>query len=332
MESLLEKVKKVCDQLVHWGWHDILLQFGLDIDDQLDSMQLKKELLKNLPNIDREINGFQDFAVEGHRGIEPGIPAQSLLYHALASPNVIKGARGEQLGKWQFPELSQIESVENYVFGVRPPSIQDLTARAKDIATRVEKSTGQAQDAFMAIAVFATEYRPAPQTVHQNHADMCFSRTGVARVGTTGPEYDPAGRGFIPFLNDNYEFHVLPARYSPYIAVQLTGEKDIFGPMRFDLSDRQDGTRKFWVPLHKLFNGNECIYGLDLKITLQAYHVNEKIKRIHLQLETIPGYSATERTALENPPYKFSNGIAELSADPKLGSGVLVPTPHKETC
>jgi hypothetical protein len=61
------------------------LQFGLD----LTANDLKKELLKELPGINREVNGFQDFAAEGDRGIEPGIPARTLLYHALVSTNIV---------------------------------------------------------------------------------------------------------------------------------------------------------------------------------------------------------------------------------------------------
>jgi len=323
---LLDQVKEVCAHLAKKGWHDLLLQFGLDIT----ANDLKKELLKDLPNIDRSIDGFQDFSLEGHRGLEPGCPARSLLYHALASPNVIRGVNGMEFGPEKFPDLSEIECVENYVFGIEAPSVQDLDAQAKDIAAKVKQSTGQSQDAFMAVVVFATEYRSASQTTHQNHADLCFSRTGVSRVGNRPVKYDPKRRGFLPFHDDDYEFRVLPTKFSSYIAVQLTGEKNIFGPMRFGLGDGKDESRKFWVPLHKLFSGSECIQGLDLNIVLNTFHVNEKIKRIHLQLETIPGYPATDRSILENPPYRFTTGIAELSTDTKSVPGLVVPTVYKE--
>jgi hypothetical protein len=112
------------------------------------------------------------------------MPAQSLLLHALASPNVVKGANGADLA--DFPTLAEIAMVENYVYGVKPPSLLELRARA--------------QGALMAIVVFASEYRPAPETVHRKHANMCFSRTGVARVGTADPLYEPRHRGFLPFV------------------------------------------------------------------------------------------------------------------------------------
>ena len=52
---------------------------------------LEVELGRDLPGIDRGRPGFEDFAREGKRGIEPGSPARSLLYHALASPTVTQG-------------------------------------------------------------------------------------------------------------------------------------------------------------------------------------------------------------------------------------------------
>src|SRR5205085_8625005 len=137
------------------------------------------------------------FAAEGHRGIEPGQPARSLLYHALASPNVVGTFSGKRLKK--FPTLAQLEIVENYVFGARPPSIPELASLA-------------AGD-LMAVAVFAVEYRPAVDTVHRKHADLCFSRTGVARVGMADAMYLPEARGFtVTVATQPHQFRVLPAR------------------------------------------------------------------------------------------------------------------------
>lgn len=157
--------------------------------------------------------------MEGRRGIEPDRPARSLLFHALASPNVVTGVEAEPLGA--FPSLAEMEAVENYVFGVEPPSVEDLVTRFPH--------------AVIAVAVFATEYRPGAQTVHRRHADLCFSRTGVARVGTAEPLYDPRARGFVPFDDeDQHAFRVLPARYVPYIAVHLEGRADCSAPSGID--------------------------------------------------------------------------------------------------
>lgn len=164
--TLIDDVQSACRRLAPEGWAGLLAQYGLDIT----APNLAEELARELPNVRRDLPGFEDFAMEGRRAIEPGSPARSLLYHALASPNVVVGAGGQPLDA--FPTLAEIEAVENYVFGVEPPSVDDLAARFPHAA--------------IAIAVFATEYRPGAETVHRRHADLCFSRTGVARVGTAG--------------------------------------------------------------------------------------------------------------------------------------------------
>ena len=46
------------------------------------------------------------------------------------------------------------------------------------------------------IAVFAYQYREASRTPHLCYADMAFSRTGIARVGTTVAHYDASRRSF----------------------------------------------------------------------------------------------------------------------------------------
>lgn len=305
--ALIDEVKQICDRLAQNGWRDLLLHHGLDIT----ASNLKQELAKELQNIDRDIEGFEDFAFEGKRGIEAGNPAQSLLFHSLASPSVVKNVNGSDLTA--FPTLAELDTVENYIYsivsrGVEPPSLLDLRARA--------------QGARLAIVVFASEYRPAPETVNRKHADMCFSRTGVARVGTVAPLYEPQHRGFLPFVEgDNKAFRVLPARYSAYIAVLRTGNQNVFGPMRFQQGDEE---RPFWVPLHKLFSGTECIRDRNLRVTLNAHHVNEKLRRIHLVLNN----TGWEEPDISKPPFRFTDGIAELSNNPDFGTGLLIPVVH----
>ncbi|MFB9327709.1 hypothetical protein ACFFSY_17415 [Paenibacillus aurantiacus] len=294
--NLLDNVKRICDRLAEKGWKALFLQHGLDIT----SMNLKGELLKELTGINRSVSGFEDFSLEGKRGIEPGMPARSLLYHALASPNVVEGVT-------EFPTLAELETIENYVYGIEPPALEEIRARAEGLA--------------LSLVVFATEYRPSSDTVHKKHADLCFSRTGVARVGTAQSEYAASIRGFLPFVdNQPHAIRVLPAKYSAYIAVQRRGNKEQFGPMRFKT---EDSGRIFWVPLHKLFSGAECIHGMELHVSLTSHHVNEKLKRIHQVLKT--GVSEEES---QNKPFKFTDGIAELSLDPELGTGVVMPIQH----
>jgi hypothetical protein len=283
---------------------------------------LSAELARDLPDIRRDLQGFEDFAVEGKRGVEPFHPARSLLFHALASPNVLTAAGGESLGA--FPTLAEIEAVENYVFGVEPPALEDLKTRFPGAQT--------------AVVVFSSEYRPAQETVHRKHADMCFSRTGVARVGTAEPRYEPRARGFLPFVEgDDHAIRVLPARYAPYVAVWLDGDESLFGPMNFNLLHKVpeelrelfvgapepiDETRRFLVPLHKLFAGTECLRGFDLSVSLRAHHANEKIRRIHRRL----GQRGRE---IDEAPFVFTEGIAQLSREPDDGEGLLTPVPHQ---
>lgn len=313
MGELIDTVATACERLAPAGWGALLKTHGLDIT----AADLRTELLRPLPDIRREEPGIEDFAAEGTRAIEPGRPGQSLLLHAFASPNVVSGAGGEALR--DFPTPGEIAAVENLVFGIQMPSLAELAARFPGD--------------LMAIAVFAAEYRPGPETVHRRHADMCLSRTGVARVGTSAALYDPARRGFEPFdERDDHDFRVLPARYDAYLAVQLRGRFDLFGPMNFDLGRvfaddvASDETRDFWVPVHKLFSGTECLRGLDLTVELSAHHVNEKLRRVHRELRRGGHDTGWDEPQIDRPPFIFTQGIAEFA--PQLGPGVLAPLPH----
>src|SRR5262249_4972203 len=146
------------------------------------------------------------------------VPAHSLLYHALASPNVLNDPAGMRLG--YFPTLADLEAVENYVFGVAPPTIAELL-----------QQTGATK---LAVVVFACEYRPASQTCHGIHADMVYARTGIARVGTVAANYRGDLRGFSPELDtDLAAICTSPARFAAYLAVKKKGSEDESRPMRF---------------------------------------------------------------------------------------------------
>ena len=311
--ALIDDVAAACQRLAPAGWAELLSAHGLDVG----AADLRAELLRELPAIDRDVPGFEDFADEGSRAIEPGRPSHSLLYHAFASPNVLTSVDGEALDA--FPTLAEIDAVQNLVFGIEPPSLPEVAARFPG--------------ALMAVAVFAAEYRPAPETVHRRHADLCCSRTGVARVGTAPPRYDAAGRGFVPFVEDDeHAFAVLPSQFQPYLAIQLRGLFDLFGPMNFSLgqffepSSAGDENRSFWVPVHKLFDGDECLRGLSLSVSLEARHVNEKLRRVHRELIRQGHNTGWKAPKIDEPPFVFTDGIAEL--DDELGPGVLSPVVH----
>lgn len=336
---LIDAVKAACGRLAGGGWAELFALHGLDIV----ASDLGAELSRDLPDIDRSQPGFGDFALEGMRGIEPGQPALSFLYHALASPEVVsyRAARGV-VTLTVFPTAAEIEAVENYLFGRLLPSIEDLRARA--------------QDAPLAIVVFSAEYRPGSDTVHRKHADLCFSRTGVARIGTMPHAYRPAARGYLPTVEgDGKAVAALPCRYSAYVAALVPGLKGRHGPMHFfeprpkptagaprqgkdaGLVDPPpalradgvgDGDRKFWLPLHKLFDGPECLRGYDLRVRLAAQHINEKIRRAHLFFGAYGHDSGWQEPDISDPPFVLRDGIAAFSSDANDGSWLLAPTPR----
>src|SRR5438105_2438289 len=169
---LIDDVKDICVRLSGMGWQNLLQRHGLD----LGAVDLAAELARPLGGIDRSLPGFSDFTAVGTRAIESGRPAASLLYHALASPNVHPTANGEPAPMDAYPSLSDLDTIENYIYSLVRFDLSSLTSPV--------------------VAVFACQYRPATSGAHIWHADLAFSRTGVARVGTGVDAYDGASRSF----------------------------------------------------------------------------------------------------------------------------------------
>lgn len=307
---LLERVSAVCTRLADAGWRDLLLAVS---DGQLDigAADLAAALAQPLSAIDRTYPGFEDFATAGNRGIEPGDPARSLLYHALASPNIFLAADGAVLG--DFPTPAELEAVENYVYGVEAPSLADIRARFPG--------------APLAVVVFALEYRPGRESVHGQHADFCFARTGHARLGNAEAIYDARRREFLPGDAEHpFAFPVQPARYAPFIAAQMPANPDTFGPFRATEDDQQ---RWFWAPVHKLFSGPECLAGLDLEVSLATGHLNEKLRRFHNQMNNAGFYTGWEEPDISRFPFVIRDEkLAAFSTDPTHGQGWVLPPPH----
>ena len=193
---------------------------------------------------------------------------------------------------------------------MKPPSLDDLQA--------------QADDHPLAVVVFALEYRTGRETVHGKHADFCFSRTGLARIGTTEAIYDARRREFLPVkADDPFAFPVQPARYAPFLAIQRRADPGTFGPLRATDDDR---SRLFWVPLHKLFSGPECLQGLDLTVTLSTEHSNEKLRRFHTRMNTAGFYTGWDEPDINQFPFVIQGEtLAAFSTDPDHGSGWVMP-------
>jgi hypothetical protein len=220
--ALIDEVKAVCDRLAPLGWRDLLKAAttpALDIA-QKTPQALQNALATPLSQIDRTLSGFEDFNAAGARGITPGDPSQSLLYHALASPRVLRDANGALLKGW--PTLPEIEIVENFIFSARKATLDSI----KQVAGGSK----------LAIVVFATEYRPSSDTADGAHADLTFSRTGIARIGTARPKYLPDIRGYWAEDEDNpHGFRVIPVRFTAWLAAPVKGQDARV--MRLDVPD-----------------------------------------------------------------------------------------------
>ncbi|MCF8534191.1 MAG: hypothetical protein K9G48_14375 [Reyranella sp.] len=306
MESL---VASACRRLAPFGWRQMLLDVtGGELD--ITASDLKGALTRKLTKIDRTYPGFGDFDVAGVQAIEAGAPDRSLLYHAFASMTVVADRSGRELGS--FPTLAEIEAVENLVYGIAPPTLEEIRR--------------QASGHPLAIVVYALQYYNTPRSVHGRHAELCFSRAGVGRLGTAEPLYDAKRRVFTAAVQDKpFEFRVVPRRYAAYLAVQLSGAWNRFGPQDV-LPD--DDKRQFWVPLHKLFSGKECLKGLDLDLQIKSGLRNDLIGMFHKHLDARGLKNNWRGEHLEQHPFVIKNErIASMSQRAEFGSGVLEPYP-----
>lgn len=306
---LLNDVKAILARLSPRGWKDLFQTHGLDISVPLGG--LATELAKPL-TIDRTQPGFEEFAFDGIRAVEPGVPGRSLLYHALASPDVRPNTPTP--GPADFPTLEELDTVENYIYST-----------AKRILGSFSNPV---------LAVFAYQYRDKGLSPHRNHADLCFSRTGVARVGTEAIRYDPTSRSYDPRPSQGDRgFAALPARYGLFIAEYRT-------PTAADQVLRAvppDATQIFLFPVHKVFAGNECLWSdTTTPMTIPSLqfieqHISEKLRRIHTPGADNPG--RVPPLAIFNidlPPFvRVTPGATDLVGLQSVGASVLtVPVPN----
>ena len=301
--ALLDELKLICDRLAPLGWQDLLGKVTHDALDikQTSAAKLKAALLKPITDIDRRHPGFEDFDPAGRQAITLGKPSQSLLYHALASPCVTRDGHSAVLRG--FPTLAELEVVENAVFGLEPPRLASLV---------------QASGGKLMVAVFAHEYRQASDAVERAHADIAFSRTGMARIGTARPKYLPDVRGFWPEDENNpNNFRVIPVRFSAWLAAPVRGDKARV--MHLDKKRQDDDARRFLIPVHKLFDGPECLEGLDLTLDATARFYNLKLFKVQKRL--------TPRAKVpEEYPYVITAGLADVVERGDFGRLAVVPT------
>lgn len=307
--ALIDEVKTVCDRLGPLGWRKLFLDIT---EGKLDILQpsaekLQSALTANLASIDRSKPGFDDFNRLGAQGITLGQPSQSLLYHAFASSRVhptSTSAIAESAD--DYPTLAELDVIENYIYS--------LVADRDDL-----------DDTF--VAVLAYQYREASRTPHLRHADMAYSRTGVARVGTAGPRYDPSRRSFwIVSANSSQGPAVLPARYGVFLVRRA--KPGAAGSVQGGHLDARDDD--FFFPLHKVFEGSECLKGRDVALKFLEFHRNEKLRMLHRLPVAEGGIAAPQGFDISKPPYvrNSTNGGDLVSLQRAGASCLVVPTPR----
>ncbi len=313
----LAAIKKKLDddfrKLLEWlrdnGWTGYLKSvLDINLDEGIDDINTRKEqLIKKLDPArlaklcSDEQAGFDDFA--GERLIQPGFPAYSLLFHALASPRV----RPRDVKK--YPDLKHIDLLENYIYALSKWEDQMAIYGIK-------------QEEELVAAVFAYEYRPAFKTPHHSYADIVYSRTGIARVGDQPLNYDKINRCFVnlPAKADKEKnIAVTPARYGLFLARKVSN-KDLSllstGLYKGGDSkdDRNDASKTFLLPIRKLFNDDELVKG-ELKFT--EFHKSEKLQKF-VQIKGVEILHGLQPTA------RFSAQLIEPAPDINSGSTFLV--------
>ena len=303
MDTLAE-LRRVAGRLVADGWDKGLRKHGLDLVKALarDDEGFAEALAADLA-VDRNVPGFADFTTAGNRAIEPGKPAASLLYHAMASPFVHSDGTATPGDASQYPTLSELDAVENYIFGLHQVDLSQLRNPV--------------------IAVLAYEYRTAPRSPHGQHADLAYSRCGVARVGTAAAAYDAVNRGFAG-IDEHDTIRAVPARYAAFIAehVKPTNRDAIMA------RQRGDHRRDFALPVHKLFPGPDCLADTELSIRFNEFHCNEKLARVHRKggIRVVDGFDVDIY-----PFVRDSENAGDLVRLQREGaSAAVVPIPHDE--
>lgn len=245
--------------------------------------------------VDRSVAGFDDFASERARLIEPGDPARSLLYHCLASPAVQPGTGPEV----PYATQDQLDLVENYIY-----SLVTLT---------------EAQQEQLVPAVFCYEYREAAATPHQFHADLVFSRTGIARVGNAPALYDGRRRAYEHEALAAHEVRVMPARYAAFLCERVRGSA--MDERCLGAAQHGDEGRYFLVPVVKLFPGLRIGAFHYASVRLAAFHLTDRLARLFSEGEL----DAPTDAHLNRPPFLRSTDNGGLQVDSHLvGTGSLI--------
>jgi hypothetical protein len=110
--ALIDNLAQTLARLAPRGWAALLQQHGGGLDITKPKSQLAAELQRPLTGINRQHPGFEELSTGARRGIEPGAPARSLLYHALASQDVHPLTAGTPADA-DYPTPEDLDVVEN---------------------------------------------------------------------------------------------------------------------------------------------------------------------------------------------------------------------------
>lgn len=284
LASLSPQLQEEFRQLLLWmrtqGWSRHL-EKALGVNLDISPEELLKELVKPLDEAKLNTlrsdmrSGYDDFS--GESLVQPGFPAHSLLFHAMASPRV----RPE--GIKNYPSLTQLDTLENIIYALSEWN-------------ELKSVYGIKSHRDLVFAVFAYEYRPAFKTPHHAYADMVYSRTGIARIGNEPLHYDAVNRCHTDRPQDasrEKRVAVIPARYGVFIArkvrmndISLVRSKKLKpeGKLYKDVKDdRHDDRRFFLQPIRKLFD-NDMLTG-NMNIGYSETHQSEKLVKLYLEMK-----------------------------------------------
>ena len=309
--TLLSSVLDLVAELHNRGWSETLKLHGIDLSNIKSGAALTNELA----GIDRSRPGYEDFSSRGIALIAAGDPALSLLYHALASPGVHPQPSNRPQGATKYAKLAELDLIENFIYSLKPPS----EAKLKNLVP----------------VVMAYEYRMAARTTHGAHADLVFSRTGVARTGTKPERYDRVRRCFDPNAGDAEHVRVMPARYGLFLASEVGPDPDKPGLLNFAIMEPQRRARpnNYYVPIYKLFSGSECLPSRTLTVEFSDWHINEKLGRafkVSRGLEKNPEYD------LSRPPFtivsrkgKTDSNVPPVVRTKPTGFSIIIVPPDR---
>src|SRR5687768_9033849 len=266
-------VQQEFTKLIQWldksGWVSYLKD-AVGVNLRLQGDALEAELLRDIDATAlkslcaQQESGFDDFA--GMNLIKPGFPAFSLLYHVLASPRV----RPKTVVA--YPDLEHLDSLENYIYAM---SDWDHLKNVYSVSSNED----------LVLAVFAYEFRPAFKTPHHEHADLVFSRTGVARVGHEDMNFDNTNRCFTNQPKQGIPVQraaVVPARYGLFVAKRVKADeidlmKTGFYKPGDKFDDKNDAQRTFLQPIRKVFH-NDVLFN-EAKLNFEEVHKSEKLAK-----------------------------------------------------